>query len=114
MANYEVSDLLSAQVLLEPQAVATPQEVLDAFRQAGFTAGPLVGNNFSIVAPVATFRSYFRVDLATAPRGGVSVLGPEVGSALDLSVDVLPAAIRDKVQAVVFTKRPDFGPGAQF
>jgi hypothetical protein len=103
MAKLQQADLLSAQVVLKPEAAAAPQEVLDAFRQAGLTVGPLVANNFSIVAPAAAFRSYFGVDLATARRGG-----------LELPVDVLPAPIRDKVQAVLFTKLPDFGPGAQF
>jgi hypothetical protein len=114
MVKLEDTDLLSAQVILKPEIAAAPQGMLDSFRQAGFTVGPLVGNNFSIAAPAAAFKSYFGVDLTGTPRSGVKVLGVEGAAALELPVDMLPAAVRDKVEAVLFTKPPDFGPGGRF
>jgi hypothetical protein len=114
MVKPQDTDRLSAQVILRPEIAAARQGVSDWFRQAGFIVGPLVGNNFSIAAQAAAFKSYFGVDLTGTPQSGVKVLGAEGAAALELPVDMLPTAIRDKVEAVLFTKPPDFGLGGRF
>jgi hypothetical protein len=107
------SDLISAQVVLTSDAAAAAPEVLEAFRRAGFAVGALVANNFSITASPATFKKFFRARLTSA-RDGIRDIDGERVSALEVPGDALPDALKDKVSAVLFTRPPDFGPGANF
>jgi hypothetical protein len=107
---------LSAQVVLLPASgvpveparitAATLGEVVPArdvaervqgeFAALGFRVGPLVGNNFSITAPAATFEQVF--------QGAAGQTG------LELPLEALPASVQPAVQAVTFTPPPAFGP----
>jgi hypothetical protein len=87
---------------------------MESFRRRGFVVGPLVANNFSIEAPVATFEEYFGVRLVARPSSGMQIEGVEGASAFELPRNALPDPVRDKVTAVLFTRPPDFGPGACF
>jgi hypothetical protein len=94
--------ITSAQVILRPSAVPTAPAVIEAFRQAGFTVGPLVANNFSVSGSDDLFEKLFGVGLPET-RG--------VQQETQLPLKRLAPQIRRAVQAVVFTKPPDFGPG---
>jgi len=95
----------SAQVILKPSALHDAPSVVAAFRHAGFSVGPLVANNFSITAPVSLFETHFGVAPAQGTRARQQ---PE------LPLDALPPIARNAVEAVVFTKPPDFGPGGNY
>ncbi|HYN22428.1 MAG TPA: hypothetical protein VE078_15815 [Thermoanaerobaculia bacterium] len=109
---------LSAQVLLRSargeaaagDAVITAEtlerylpstEAAERVRQrlslAGFEAGPLVGNSFSITAPAKTFEKVFGTGVREAASEG-------------RELDDLPGSLAKDVAAVTFTPPPDFGP----
>lgn len=78
----------SAQVVVKNTAKQDIGRVINAFKDAGFTVGPAVANNFSITGPAL-----------------------EKQSAATVLASVHPG-VRDLVEDVVFPKPPDFGPGA--
>jgi hypothetical protein len=71
------------------------ERVREELSRAGFEVGQLVGNSFSITAPVKTFEKAFGTGVREAAKAGT-----------ELSAAGLP---RD-VAAVTFTPPPDFGP----
>jgi hypothetical protein len=83
----------------------TASAVVEAFRYAGFSTGPLVANNFSIEGADVLFKKYFSITPAQALNTRQST---------ELPLDFLPQAVRAGVQAIVFTKPPDFGPGGAY
>ncbi|MEA2904738.1 MAG: hypothetical protein QOI12_2125 [Alphaproteobacteria bacterium] len=96
---------IPAQVVLKPDALADAPSVLQAFRDAGFTTGPLIANNFSIEAPAPLFDKYF---------GDAAARASHAKGTTELPLDALPPASRDAIEAVVFTRPPDFGPGGNY
>ncbi len=96
---------ISAQVILKPAVLQDAFSVVDMFRRAGFIAGPLVANNFSITAPAPLFEKYF---------GAASEQASSARQQSELPLDGLPPETRNAVEAVVFTKPPDFGPGGNY
>jgi hypothetical protein len=84
---------MSAQVAVHHDAVARLSEIVREFADAGFTAGPLVGNSFSISAPVHVFEAYFGQRLADVPPSRLSTL----------PVNAVGPAVRPLVVAIVFT-----------
>jgi hypothetical protein len=71
------------------------ERVRDRLARAGFEVGPLVGNSFSITAPVETFEKNFGSGVREAAEKGQ-----------EIPADDLPR----EVAAVTFTPPPDFGP----
>src|SRR5215213_461397 len=94
--------LTSAQVVLNQPSTSVYENVRHFFEAAGFTVGPLVANNFAISAPVTTFESYFHTSLDVSSKRGLQDTG--------VDLDVLPPKIRINVDAILFSRPPDFGP----
>jgi hypothetical protein len=91
------SDILSAQVVVKRIAKRELGRVMEAFRNAGYSVGPAVANNFSITGPASLFRP--PSDSATVDSGSFVLSSVHPG-------------VRDLVESVVFPERPAFGPGA--
>lgn len=130
MTEYANLDIVSAQVILRPadgrdiplNAAITAESltrylpskeaasrVIEFFRKAGFTVGPLVGISFSISGTAATFQSLFEVDLQR-DQHGVRTANPAGAAGYQLPVDSLPDQVRAEVSSVTFSPPPDFGP----
>lgn len=77
-----------------PSAEAA-ERVRERLSRAGFEVGPLVGNSFSITAPVKTFEKVF---------------GTGVREAAEQGREIPAAGLPREVAAVTFTPPPDFGP----
>ena len=108
----EPDPLTSAEVILRPESgrlrdqppattttvgrmsppAGAVDEVADYLRGRGFEVLPGSGVSFSVVAPRSVFEREF---------------GQLAG---ELPLDHLPAPVADKVEAVVFTPPPDYGP----
>jgi hypothetical protein len=88
-------DLVAEQIDRWRPSADDVERVVKYFRDAGFTAGPMVGISLSITAPEATFQGVFGVK--RPPR--------------EFPLGKLPADVRSLLQAVVFSEPPDFGPG---
>ncbi len=74
------------------------------FAQAGFQVGHLVGNNFSITAPLATFESIFRVQIRRREQGegGFEVVQDDGSNADEFPLQALPPAVRQYPETVTF------------
>jgi len=81
-----------------------------AFSGAGFEVGPLVGNSFSITAPVGTFENVFKTELRRQEHGGIESVREHSSTSLELPLGALPPSVATLVAAVTFTPPPDFGP----
>ena len=103
--------LITAETLKEfapsEEAVARAKA---AFSTAGFEVGPLVGNSFSITAPVGTFEKVFKTQLRRQEHGGIESVRQDGSTSLELPLGALPASVANPVAAVTFTPPPDFGP----
>jgi len=99
--------LTSAQIVLKK--TSDYEKVRDFFEKAGFTTGPMVANNFAITAPLKTFESHFDTRLESTPQGGIQAIAEE-GPSLELQLESLPAAIRKRIETIIFSQPPDFGP----
>jgi hypothetical protein len=71
------------------------QTVREEFERAGFTAGPVIGNNFSIEGPADLFEQLF---------------GSNFTPGAELPLGRLPEAIRRHVRTVVVPRRPELMP----
>jgi hypothetical protein len=98
----------SAQFAPDPETVARARAV---FAREGFEVGDLVGNSFSISAPVRQFERAFSVKLRAARSGSLEVLG-QAGSALELPITALPQSVHELLEAVTFSRPMDFGPNS--
>jgi hypothetical protein len=94
----ENDPLLSAQVVINPSAPVKPDEIMNAFKQAGFDVGSLWANNFSISAPQTRFKSFFAADIDES----------------ELQLGALPDVIRGGIKTILFSRPPDFGPTGSF
>jgi hypothetical protein len=93
--------------LPSPEVVQT---AVQAFRQAGFELGPLVGISFSITAPAARFEELFHARLRRKKDGSLVSYAGRGRDSFELPLEALPARLRDIIEAVAFTPPPDFGP----
>ena len=84
--------------------------VRTAFTAAGFEAGPVVGNSFSISATVGVFESLFNIHLRHQQEGGVASVRIQESGSYELPLQALPRSVIENVEAVTFTPPPDFGP----
>jgi hypothetical protein len=118
--------LISAQVSLKPKSGRMPKpesitsENLESFlpdaqrasqtrarfESLGFEVGALVGNSFSISAPAKKFEQHFQTKILHTNQHA----SLEDGS-LELPVAGLPDEMKVNIDAVSFSKPPDFGPG---
>jgi subtilase family serine protease len=118
--------LISAQVSLKPKSGKMPHSenitsenlgsfLPDAtranqarahFESLGFEVGALVGNSFSITAPRKNFEQHFHTKILRNNQ----FASLENGS-LELPIADLPAEVKTTINAVSFSKPPDFGPG---
>jgi hypothetical protein len=127
--DLENNPVISAQVVLrtpsgKPAAghvtaenirefLPTPEiasSVRTAFAAAGFQAGPLVGNSFSISATVGVFENLFKIHLRHKQKGGVASVSVQESGGYELPLQALPRGVIENVEAVTFTPPPDFGP----
>ena len=94
-----IDPLMSAEVVLEPQAAQADtdsyEKLKDFFRSKGFTVGPESPLSFSISAPRSAFHRLFG-DVGTGEQ--------------QLSLKGVRVKLRNLVRGVYFTKPPDFGP----
>jgi hypothetical protein len=128
---HKRQELVSAQVVLRPasgkppdgQAIITAETLKDflpspetvatvpaAFSALGFDVGPVVGNGFSLTAPVERFEEVFQVRLQRQGNGSIQALGEEGARHFELPLHALPRHLAEKLVAVTFTPPPDFGP----
>jgi hypothetical protein len=102
--------LISAQVLLGSNGSSHTKEVLHVFKEAGFDVGQIVTNSFSITASPEVFERFFDVNIEVTPAGKVTVMQRDGSSSLNLPTAALPEHLRRRIQAIFFSKPPDFGP----
>jgi hypothetical protein len=88
--------------------------VRQGFAAAGFQVGPLVGNSFSITAPLSTFESVFHTQIRRRGDGGIEAVQADGSGTYELPLDALSPAIRQHLAAVTFTPPPAFGPGGSY
>jgi hypothetical protein len=98
------TQLIAAQVVLNSLGLQRGPWVMEQFRAAGFQTGPLVGISFSIAGPVERFEEFFQVRAVRQ--------GPQPFPTDELPLSSLDPALREHIDAVLFTKPPAFGPGA--
>lgn len=101
---------LSAQVLLKTSDPRAEQQARGELLDAGFEAGPLVGNSFSISGAAKKFQSYFEIPPGSMPGAGTEGGLAAASSEYSLPMTKLSDAVKSNVTAIVFTKLPDFGP----
>jgi hypothetical protein len=92
----------TAQVILVPEALQRASAIAEEFKRAGFTTGTFVANNFSIAGTRELFESYF---------GMPSAQTSDTSQERELPLGTLSPELQSAVQAIVMTRRPDFGPG---
>ena len=118
--------LISAQVSLKPKAgtMPKPESITSAnlesflpdatrasqarahFESLGFEVGALVGNSFSISAAPKKFERQFHTKILHTNQ----FASLEDGS-LELPIAQLSDEVKATIDAVSFSKPPDFGPG---
>ncbi len=108
MANAQDSEVLSAQVILKPEAVSAAAATGQVFERAGFVIGRLVGNNFSITGPKSLFDQVFGTTLTVKHPNAVSRVTVESASIPELPLHALEPEVRDKLLAVAFTSYEPF------
>jgi hypothetical protein len=96
------TSLIAPQVVLNSLGLQRAPWVMEQFRAAGFQIGPLVGISFSIAGPVERFEEFFQV---RAEREG-----PQPFLTDELPLSSLNPTLREHIEAVLFTRPPDFGP----
>jgi hypothetical protein len=99
-----VTALVSAQVILNKN-VELLEHILEQFEMLGFECGPVIANSFSITASQSCFEQAFAVHLEQRHQQFTLEHGE-----LEFPLEHLSEEVRLNVQAVVFTKPPDFGP----
>ena len=107
------SEPITARTYAEHQpSPADVDAAREAFRGAGFDLGDFVGISFAITAPQERFEKVFGVELDVDERGAVSLAAKEPPpGGLELPLSRLPAALRDRLEAVAFTPPADLHPG---
>jgi hypothetical protein len=105
--NVNITSANIREFLPAPEAVTQAQQ---AFVSASFEVGPVVGNSFSIMAPVTTFEQTFGVRLSRGRDSSIQVAGTDGTRSLELPLGKLPAPLSRLIAAVTFTPRPHFGP----
>jgi len=95
-----------AEFLPEPAAA---ERVRAYFRDQGYDVGPLVAASFSITGPRSRFEETFGAGPALAQAERVA-LGQGDGDATELALESLPPEVAGAVEAVTFTRPPEFGP----
>lgn len=95
--------MTSAQVVLKTSGLLQAQLVREYFARAGFQVGPVVGISFSIAGSVTQFEQSFGVRADST--------GERPFAADELPLTALDPALDAHVQAVLFSRPPDFGPG---
>jgi len=130
------TQLVSAQVVLKSasgksfdgQTAITAENIADyspshtsvtaaaaGFRAAGFEVGNMVGNSFSITAPLSKFEKFFKVELQEKDSGEVQLASaPDDGGLHELPLKALPRSLSELVAAVTFSPAPDFGPSSYY
>jgi hypothetical protein len=106
--------LLSAQVVVTASSAADAQPVMEEFKRAGFEVGPLFANSFSITAELERFSTYFQATVQSSAGEGIEVKTKEDSVGSELPLNSLPPRVRDKIEAIVFSKPPDFGPAGNY
>src|SRR5688500_10241698 len=71
--------------------------VEQAFDAYGFAVGSLVGNSFSITAPVDVFERVFKTRLHLDERGAILATGPNKTASLEIPLSALPKGISDNI-----------------
>ncbi|MGH2820100.1 MAG: hypothetical protein ACRDJ5_05565 [Actinomycetota bacterium] len=100
---------LSAIVILE--ASGDPAEALDFFRAEGFEVAEAFGTTFSISAPRSGFERLFGEPIEVR-ASGERVMSARTSRGEELDATRLPKHVSRSLQAVTFTRPPDFGPTA--
>ena len=124
-------EMLSAQVVLKPASgksiedgsQITSKNIKDFapsteavgkatqwFRSAGFQAGQMIGNSFSVTAPAGTFEKVFHAQLVRHKSRGVEVKIGDKSVSYELPLGALPKSFSTLIEAVTFTPPPEFGP----
>jgi hypothetical protein len=81
------------------------------FERAGFDVGPLVGNSFSITAPMQVFNTMMDTRLQRDRRTkAVKAARADGTAAFELPLSGLPQEVKSVIESVTFTPPPDFGP----
>ncbi len=118
--------LISAQVRLKPKSGIMPKpesitsenlesflpdttrasQIRAHFESLGFEVGALVGNSFSITATAKKFERQFHTKILHTNQSASLE-----DSSLELPIADLPDEVKATIDAVSFSKPPDFGPG---
>jgi hypothetical protein len=88
------------------------RRVQDLLRSLGFDVGALIGTSFSISAPPWLFQRSFGQAPPTEPTVETADGASHGPDHHELPVDRLPDEAAAAIEAIVFARPPDFGPGA--
>ncbi len=102
----EITAETAAEFEPDPAAAAVAQRF---FRDEGFEVTPRVALSFSIIGPQSLFEKVFRGQLTVEGEGTAMTARTETGK-FELPLESLPPEVAGAVQAVAFTRPPDFGP----
>jgi hypothetical protein len=91
-------------------SATTIAKARQAFIDAGFDVGNVVGNSFAITAPIATFEKVFKTQLQLHDQNNMQFVEVGKSGGYELPLDTAPASITGLVEAITFTSPPDFGP----
>ncbi len=79
------------------------------FTQSGFDVGPVVGDSFSITGPRSLFERTFGEPLEAERRGRATSYRTARGTA-ELGLEQVPEPVAGHIEAITFSRPPDFGP----
>jgi hypothetical protein len=106
----DARDMVAANVHTLRPSPEVVRDVTEHFARLGFTAGPCVGNSFSIEGPQSLFERVFKVTLSSQPDGGVKARTADAQQSFELPRAVLPSHLRSGIRWIGFTEPPAFGP----
>ena len=83
-------------------------EAVRFFAAVGFEVGPYVAGTFSVTGRRSLFERTFDERLRAEESGGHRT----AGGSLELDLAALPANVARDIEAVAFSRPPDFGPSS--
>lgn len=106
----DVGPITAANVGTLAPDPASVDRIARFFRDAGFEVGPAVGSSLSISGPVSLFETVLGHRPKTGLQGRTVRSATASSAALELPLERLPPGLAAAIDAVTFSRPPDFGP----
>jgi subtilase family serine protease len=85
-------------------------EIIKIFKDKGFDVGRMYGISISITAPKEVFEKFLDIIIFKEKDGSYGFVSKGKKLGKELTNELLPVIIKDKVQEITFSEPPDFGP----